>query len=205
VYEAIFNSAPDALLIVDQRGLIAAANAQAEKLFGWSPEQLRGSSLARLIPERFHAVHDEHVRNFFAAPKARPMGAGLDLWARRADGKEILVEISLSPVRTEHGTLVAAAVRDVSYQQERFRLLVEGVRDYALYMVDPEGYVVSWNPGAEHIKGYSPAEALGMHLSSFYTPEDVSSGLPGGPRDRATISRRDGASARTARDSGPPS
>jgi PAS domain S-box-containing protein len=178
VYEAIFNDAPDALLIVDERGLITAANAQAEKLFGWSPEQLRGSPLARLVPERFHAAHDEHVHNFFSAPKARPMGAGLDLWAKRADGREFPVEISLSPVRTEHRTFVAAAVRNVSSQQERFRLLVEGVRDYALYMVDSEGYVISWNAGAEHIKGYSAAEALGMHFSSFYAPEDRSSDVP---------------------------
>jgi PAS domain S-box-containing protein len=178
VYEAIFNSAPDALLIVDERGLIAAANGQAEGLFGWSPEQLRGSPLARLIPERFHAAHDAHVRNFFSALKPRPMRAGLDLWAKQADGKEIPVEISLSPVRTEHGTLVAAAVRDVSQHYERFRLLVEGVRDYALYMVDPKGYVMSWNAGAEHIKGYSTAEALGMHLSSFYPPEDRLSDVP---------------------------
>src|SRR5262249_24056457 len=121
----------------------------------------------------------------FTTPKARPMGAGLDLWAMRADGKEIPVEISLSPVRTEHGTLVAAAVRDVSHQQERFRLLVEGVRDYALDMVDPKGYVVSWNAGAERIKGYSAAEAIGIHLSSFYPPDDVSSGLPVGILRRA--------------------
>ena len=178
VYEAIFNGAPDALLIVDERGLIAAANGQAEKLFGWSPEQLRGSPLARVIPERFHVAHDGHVRNFFSAPKARPMGAELDLWAKRADGQEIPVEISLSPVRTAHGTLVAAAIRDASRQHERFRLLVEGVRDYALYMVDPKGYVMSWNAGAEHIKGYSTAEALGMHLTSFYPPEDRVSDVP---------------------------
>jgi PAS domain S-box-containing protein len=178
VYEAIFNSAPDALLVVDTRGLIAEANAQAEKLFGWPLEQLRGSPLSRLIPERFHAVHAEHVRGFFSAPRARPMGRGLDLWARRADGREFPVEISLSPVRTGSGTFVAAAIRDVSLHHERFRLLVEGVRDYALYLVDPEGHVVSWNAGAEHIKGYSTPEAIGMHIRSFYLPEDASSGLP---------------------------
>jgi PAS domain S-box-containing protein len=185
MYEAIFNSAPDALLVVDERGCIVTANAQAERLFGWSIEQLRGSQLARLIPERLRAVHDQHVRAFLAAPKARPMGTGLELWAKRANGSEVPVEISLSPVQTEQGRFVAAAVRDVSYQQERFRLLVEGVRDYALYMVDPDGYVMSWNAGAEHIKGYSAAEALGMHVACFYDPEDVSTGLPGSILRRA--------------------
>jgi PAS domain S-box-containing protein len=106
------------------------------------------------------------------------MGVGLDLWAKRADGREFPVEISRSPVHTEHGRFVAAAIRDVFYQQERFRLLVEGVREYGLYMVDPEGRVVSWNAGAEHIKGYSAAEALGMHVARFYSPEDVAAGLP---------------------------
>jgi PAS domain S-box-containing protein len=178
VYEAIFNDAPDALVIVDESGVIIAANARAETLFGWPLEELRGSPFSRLVPERFQSVHAEHVRGFFAAPDARPMRAGIDLWAKHADGTEFPVEISLSPVRTEHQTFVAAAVRDVSAQRERFRILVEGVRDYALYLLDPNGYVMSWNAGAERITGYSTAEAIGMHVSSFYPPADRSAGVP---------------------------
>jgi PAS domain S-box-containing protein len=185
MYEAIFKNAPDALLVMDERGCIVTANAQAEKLFGWSLEQLRGSPLARLIPERLRAAHDQHFGAFLSAPKAGPMGMRLDLWAKRADGSEVPVEISVSPVQTEEGRFVAAAVRDVSYEEERFRPLVEGVRDYALYMVDPEGCVLSWNAGAEHINGYSAAEALGLNVARFYTPGDVSAGLPGAILRRA--------------------
>jgi len=188
LYEAIFDAAPDALLLVDQEANIFTANAPAEKLFGFSREELHGSPLDRLIPERFRAVHETHVRGFLAAPHARPMGVGLDLWARRKDGTEVPVEISLSPVQTEQGMFVAAAIRDISQRRaaeqalresdERFRLLVEGAHEYALFMLDPEGRVASWNPGAERLKGSPAADALGQPIARFYPPEDVAAGVP---------------------------
>jgi hypothetical protein len=136
------------------------------------------------------------------------MGVGLELFAKRANGSEVPVEISLSPVHTKEGCFVAAAVRDVTYQQERFRLLVEGVREYALYMLDPEGYVVSWNAGAENIRAIQKPKRLGCMSRASTAPKTYPpaflgqyySGLP----SEVITSKRDGDSARTARASGPP-
>jgi two-component system, sensor histidine kinase len=107
------DAAPDALIIVDSAGGVRFANAQASVLFGYPNEELVGQHLERLIPERFRGRHVAHRETYFGAPRLRPMGAGLALFARRRDGGEFPVEISLSPVTADR-TLVAAAIRDVT-------------------------------------------------------------------------------------------
>jgi two-component system, sensor histidine kinase len=107
------DAAPDALIIIDAEGIVRFANAQASVLFGYPREELVGQHLERLIPERFRGRHVDYRGTYFAAPRLRPMGAGLALFARRRDGGEFPVEISLSPVGAERA-LVAAAIRDVT-------------------------------------------------------------------------------------------
>lgn len=107
------DAAPDALIIIDGDGIVRFANRQASVLFGYVHEELVGNHVDRLIPERFRARHAEHRAGYSAAPRLRPMGAGLVLFARRHDGSEFPVEISLSPV-TANPPLVAAALRDVT-------------------------------------------------------------------------------------------
>lgn len=91
----------------------------------------------------------------------------------------------------------------------RYRLLIESITDYAIYMLDPAGHVTSWNPGAERFKGYSAEEVLGAHFSQFYTPEDREAGVPSAPLRplprRAGSRPRDGGCGRTGLDSGPTS
>jgi PAS domain S-box-containing protein len=110
----LLESAPDAMVIVDQNGRVVLANAQTEKLFAYTREELIGQPVETLIPDRFRPGHGEHRRSYARAPQVRPMGAGLDLYGRRKDGTEIPVEISLSPMHTEEGVLVTAAIRDVT-------------------------------------------------------------------------------------------
>ena len=111
---SLIESAPDAMVIVDAGGLIQLANAETERLFGHTREELIGRRIEMLIPRRFHDQHPAHRRDFFAAPRARPMGAGIDLWGMRRDGSEFPVEVSLSPLQTEAGPLATAAIRDVT-------------------------------------------------------------------------------------------
>ena len=118
-FRGLLESAPDAMVIVDKTGSVVLANAQTEEMFGYSRDELVGQPVEILIPTRYHGRHPEHRGNFFHAPRARPMGAGLDLRAVRKNGTEFPVEISLSPLETEDGVLATAAIRDVT-ERRRF-------------------------------------------------------------------------------------
>ncbi|GEM_PF-5830424 len=113
-FRALLESAPDAMVIVNSRGEIVLVNKRTEELFGHAREDILGKSVEVLIPHRYAERHAEHRTDFFTLPKARPMGVGLDLHGLRKDGTEFPVEISLSPIQTPEGTLVASAIRDVS-------------------------------------------------------------------------------------------
>ena len=119
---AALDAAPDALLVLDEQGIIRYANKQVSTLFGFEHDDIIGTSVEQLIPERFASGHAEHRRRYIQAMRPRPMGQGLDLYARRSDGSEFPAEISLSPIQDGERRLVAAAIRDVS---ERKRVEAE--------------------------------------------------------------------------------
>jgi len=130
------DAAPDALIIVDERGNVAFANRQVSAIFGYPHDELIGRPIDVLIPERFHARHLLHRSAYSGAPHLRPMGAGLDLYARRRDGSEFPVEISLSPIRGPGHELVAAAIRDVTDRRRVQAELIEA-RDAAQRAIKP--------------------------------------------------------------------
>lgn len=110
----LLEAMPDAIVMVDGEGRITQVNSNAESLFRCRREQMMGASIESLLPERFRAAHAGHRRSFIVQPRARGMGAGLDLYGRRGDGEEFPVEISLSPIATEAGPMVLSAIRDVT-------------------------------------------------------------------------------------------
>jgi protein-histidine pros-kinase len=117
-WRAMLEAAPDAIVAVDQAGRITLVNAQTERLFGYRREDLLGQLVEILVPEQARDIHPRHRMRYLGEPKPRPMGAGIELSALRRDGTQFPAEISLSAIETDEGTLVAAAIRDVS---ERIR------------------------------------------------------------------------------------
>ena len=113
-FRALLESAPDATVIVRQDGKIVQINQQTERLFGYASDELLGQAVEVLVPERLRSRHPAHRDNFFGKAKVRPMGAGLELFGVAKGGHEFPIEISLSPIETEEGMLVSAAVRDIT-------------------------------------------------------------------------------------------
>lgn len=118
LFQSLVHFAPDGILVADRDGIIVFASAQAEQLFGYAREDLVGSPVERLIPERLRDGHRQLRDGYARSPHARPMGVGLALMARRRDHSEFAVEVSLAPVYTDHGMFIAAIVRDVSAQRD---------------------------------------------------------------------------------------
>lgn len=186
--ENLFTISPDAIFVTDSDGIIRAANPRATQLFGYTSTQLLGKKIDVLVPDRFRGRHPSHRENYDAHPRARQMGAAMNLFGLRKDGTEFPVDIMLRPLSTPAGPAVLSIVRDVTEQRQaqdearrsdlQLRSLVDGVRDYAIYLLDKDGYITTWNPGAERIKYYAPDEIIGKHFSRFFMQEDVDRGRP---------------------------
>jgi PAS domain S-box-containing protein len=113
-FRDLLEAAPDAIVIVDRSGEMQIVNSQAEKLFGYSRAELLGQNIELLMPARFREQHPAHRNHFFSAPCVRAMGPGLELYGQRKDGSDFPLEISLSLLKTEDGTLVSSAIRDIT-------------------------------------------------------------------------------------------
>ncbi|HEY7319540.1 MAG TPA: ABC transporter substrate binding protein, partial [Candidatus Binatia bacterium] len=113
-FQSAIEASPNAILMVDDQGRIFLVNAQAERLFGYSRDELLGQSVETLVPERFRAEHPAGRASFVAAPQPRSMGVGRDLFGLRKDGSEIPIEIGLSPIHAEEGLIILVTIIDIS-------------------------------------------------------------------------------------------
>jgi len=176
----LVESMPDAIIMADPTGRIVLANDQATTLFGYPAGALLGRSVEDLLPRHLRKVHVGHRSSYFAQPRSRAMGAGLELRGLRADGTEFPVEISLSPLHTDEGTLVMTAIRDIAGRrkaEDKFRALLESAPD-AMVIVDRTGGIVLVNSQTERLFGYARQELLGRPIEMLL-PERYHGRHPG--------------------------
>jgi PAS domain S-box-containing protein len=201
-YRGLLEAAPDAMVVVNEVGEIVLLNLQAEKQFGYSRDELLGQPFTNIIPEGFAERLVADGLRSAAEALAQQIGTGIELTGLRRDGSEFPIEIMLSPLESADGILVTAAIRNISVRkaaeknlaqmdarrrlveeelrqsEERYRMLLDGVPDHAIFMMDPHGQIVSWNAGAERIKGYRASEIIGRNFSCFFPPHDIETGRP---------------------------
>ena len=187
-YRTLVNAITDyAIYMLDPSGTIISWNAGAAALKGYTEDEIIGQHFSRFYTPEDRQSGLPELALKTAAEEGRFEKEG---WRVRKDGSRFWANVVVDPIRDKAGNLTGFAkiTRDLSERkateerarkaEEQFRLLVEGVTDYALYMMDPEGKVISWNAGAQHIKGYLAEEIIGLHYSRFFEDDDITSGKP---------------------------
>jgi PAS domain S-box-containing protein len=198
-YRMLVDAVTDyAIYMLDPNGIITSWNAGARLFKGYEEAEILGESFSRFYTDEDRKTGLPWRALDIAKREGKFEAEG---WRVRKDGTKFWAYVIIDPIRDNEGNLVgfAKVTRDLTERmkaeaalrasQEQFRLLVQGVTDYAIFMISPEGNVASWNAGAQRIKGYAPEEIIGKHFSAFYTEEDRKAGRP---QKALEIAKRDG-------------
>jgi PAS domain S-box-containing protein len=187
--DLLLHTALDAVIVMGADGSIAEWNERSAEMFGWSRDEAVGRNMAEvIIPERYREAHARGLRRFLETGEEGYLRQRIELPGLHRSFGEFPVELRISPVELDGRAAFVGCLRDVSARQalqqelleaeRQFGLLVNAITDYAIYMLDPEGRITTWNSGAERIKGYRADEIVGQHFSRFYSEEDQRAGLP---------------------------
>ena len=160
----LLEAAPEAMIVVDGKGRIILANGQAEKLFGFKREEMLGRAIEMLLPKHLMQSHERHRAAYHARARLRVMGEGFELFARRRNGKEFPVEVSLSPIQTEGGVLVASAIRDVTTRKRAEQALISAQAEAERASQTKSRFLAAANHDLRQ-----PIQSIGLYLSSLRT------------------------------------
>jgi PAS domain S-box-containing protein len=184
-----------AIYMLDPTGIVASWNPGAQRFKGYAESEIIGEHFSRFYTDEDRATDLPRRVLETAAREGKFEAEG---WRVRKDGTRFWAHVVIDPIRDSRGNLIGFAkiTRDLTERkkvqealkesEERFRLLVQGVTDYAIYMLDPQGHVTNWNAGAQRIKGYEESEIIGRHFSQFYTETDLATDLPRRALETAT-------------------
>jgi PAS domain S-box-containing protein len=185
---ALIETAHDGIVTADESGRITLFNHAAERMFGWSADDVIGRPLTTLMHGEYHDLDREGLERLRMAETSEVISQTMELQGQRKDGSDFPMEMSLSSWHAGDEVFFTAIIRDITERLEMSRLLresevrtrvqIDQVTDYAIFMLDTSGLVTSWNMGAERIIGYTREEILGRHMSVFYTPEELSHNRP---------------------------
>ena len=176
-----------AVFMLDADGIVTTWNAGARRFKGYAADEIIGQHFSVFYTDEDKAAGLPRRALATAATTGRFEHEG---WRVRKDGTRIWVHVLIDPIRNDRGEIIgyAKVTRDLTVRmvaqselrksEERFRILVQGIKDYAIFMLDPTGVIANWNSGAQHVKGYAEDEIVGAHFSIFYTPDDHAAGLP---------------------------
>ena len=195
-YRVLVEAVTDyAIYMLDPTGVVTSWNAGAQRFKGYTADEIIGEHFSRFYTEEDRAGGMPAKVLATAAREGKYEAEG---WRVRKDGSRFWAHVVVDPIRGSRGQLTgfAKVTRDLSDRkqteealrraEEQFRLLVQGVTDYAIFMLSPQGIVTNWNAGAQRIKGYAPKEIIGQHFSRFYTDEDKLAGMPQKALDTAS-------------------
>ena len=181
LFRTLVESVTDyAIFVLDPKGYVVTWNPGAHRLKGYEADEIIGKHFSAFYPEVDKARGKPDFELKIATETGRFEDEG---WRVRKDGSRFWANVVITRLIDEHGIMIGFGkiTRDLTDRrqaEQRYRLLVEGVSDYAIFSLDKDGYVQSWNSGAQRIKGYTADEIIGKHFSTFYTPEDRRNGLP---------------------------
>ena len=178
---AIVDHAVDGIITIDDHGRIESFNPAAERIFGYTAEDVIGRNVAMLMPEPFHSEHDGHLARYRETGQARIIGIGREVMGRRKDGSTFPADLAVSSMFMGDRLMFTGMIRDITDRKqaelalrknrERYRTLIEGVADHALLILNEEGRIATWNNGAHRLDGYEPSDILGQPFSRLFTPE----------------------------------
>ena len=182
MFQALFDSLAEGIVVIDENGKIIMANQNSLKLFGYEHGELIGTSLEQLVPDRLKKRHEQHRLSYTEEPRTRAMGKGLDLHAKRKDGKEFPVEISLSYTRSEGKIRVIAFIMDITERKQSELVLLREKEKAQLYLdiatsmfvvIDVNGMVTLINQKGCEILGYQEKDILGKSWFDNFVPADI--------------------------------
>lgn len=186
--QAVVDTAIDGLILIEADGRIALFNAACERLFGYTPAEVQGRNVSMLMPEPDRSGHDGYIQRYRETGEKRIIGIGREVLGRRKDGTVFPFELAVGEYRRDDRVMFVGVIHDLSKyrrseerrreSEARIRLLVDSITDYAIFMMDAEGKVMTWNAGAQNLTGYSPEEAIGKPRDQYYIDSDLNIDAP---------------------------